>query len=468
MLINLLILAFVLIGIITIAKRRELIQICALLFFIAQLGFAAWVIINRSQTTLQYFTFDVTGITFYVLMSLVGMLTIISSITYLDNESIRQHKIYFTSLIALSLSLTGLYFANNIAVGWIFLEATTIATAGLTYHRRTPRALEATWKYIFVSSVGIAIAYLGILLLESSMTNGSHLFYNDIMQNISGANIIYGKIAFLLILVGYSAKLEIFPLFTVGIDANHATPSPASAFLSSALVGGGVISLLRLYHAIEPNVELFSWVKNVLMITAILSLVVSAVYLGRTNNYKRLLAYSTVENSSIVLLGLAISGIGVWAAVLHALSHFIIKPMAFIQLSTIGKIYGTYKVGKIGNYFKVDPIGALALMLVLIALIAVPPSILFQSEFIILSELTQKPLAFIIVALSIITIIYWLVSKILPILYKSVDISKTNKKAKNNAISIIVIMLTLTTLILGIYLAPELQELVSIISQHSR
>lgn len=466
--INLLILAFVLIGIITIAKRRELIQICALLFFIAQLGFAAWVIIYKSQTVMQYFTLDVTGITFYVLMAVVGLLTIFSSITYLDNESIRQHKIYFISMIILSVSLTGVYFANNIAVGWIFLEATTLATAGLTYHRRTPRALEATWKYIFVSSVGIAIAYLGILLLESSMTTGSNLFYNDIMQNISDANLIYAKIAFLLILVGYSAKLEIFPLFTVGIDANHAAPAPASAFLSSALVGGGVVSLLRFYHAIEPNVELFSWVKNVLLVTAILSLVVSAVYLGRTNNYKRLLAYSTVENSSIVLLGLAISGVGVWAAVLHAMAHFLIKSMAFIQLSTIGKIYGNYKIGKIGNYFKVDPIGAMAMMLILIALIAVPPSILFQSEFIIFSELTAKPLAFIIVALSIITIIYWLLSKILPILYKPVDISNVNAKAKNNALSITVIILTLATLMLGIYLAPELQKLVSIISQHSR
>ncbi len=468
MLINLLILALVLIGLITIAKRRELIQISAFLFFVAQLGFAGWAVVNRSQTFLEYFTLDTLGITFYILMAVIGLITTISSIPYLDGESVRQHKIYFIALITLNLALTGLYFANNIAVGWIFLEATTIATAGLTYHRRTPRALEATWKYIFVSSVGIAIAYLGILLLESSMNSGSHLFYNDIAQNIAGANLIYGKIAFLLIFVGYSAKLEVFPLFTVGIDANHAAPSPAAAFISSALVGGGVISLLRLYFSVEPNVELFSWVKNILMITALFSIVVTAVYMGRTRNYKRLLAYSTVENSSIILLGLAISGIGVWAAVLHAMSHFLIKGLAFMQLSTIGKMYGNYRVGHIGNYFKVDPLGAFALVLVLITLVAMPPSIFFQSEFIIFSNLTKHPIAFIIVAISIITIIYWLLSKFLPILYKPVDTTNVNKKAKNNTLSIVVILITLTTLTLGVYLAPQLQELVSNISQFQR
>ena len=65
----------------------------------------------------------------------------------------------------LTTAIAGAYFASNLAVTWIFLEATTLCSAGIVYHRRTAQALEAAWKYVFVCSTGIAMAYLGILLL---------------------------------------------------------------------------------------------------------------------------------------------------------------------------------------------------------------------------------------------------------------------------------------------------------------
>src|SRR5574344_1251970 len=131
-------------------------------------------------------------------------------------------------------AIAGVYFAENVAVTWIFLEATTLCSAGIIYHRRTAQTLEATWKYIFVCSTGIAMAYLGILLL-GSVTRGS-LAYADMAGVVNDGNQLYLKVAFLLILTGYSCKMEVFPLYTAGVDANFAAPSPASAFISTALV----------------------------------------------------------------------------------------------------------------------------------------------------------------------------------------------------------------------------------------
>lgn len=467
MLITLLIIAIIVIGFISIAKKRELIQISAIIFFVAQISFVVWAVINRNQQQMLYFNLDTLGLTYFILMALMGILTAWSSFTYLDDESVRQCKIYFASLIMLDVSLAGVYFANNITVGWIFLEATTIAAAGLTYNRRTQRALEATWKYIFVSSVGIAIAYLGILLISSTTASQeSSLNYAVLSQTVANANPIYLKIAFLLILVGYSTKLEIFPLFTVGVDANHAAPAPSSAFISSALVGGGFVSIFRLYRVMQNNAEVIAWIENLMLLVGLVSLIVAAVYMGRTANYKRLLAYSTVENSAIICLGLGVGGAGIWAAVLHSLAHTLIKGCAFLQMATIGKIYRKYKIGYIGNYFKVDKMGSFVMFLVFLGLIALPPSVLFRSEFIIFKELVTGNLwwVFVIMALTLIAVLYWMAMKILPIFYKQVDMSKINCGAVNTPLSIVLAFILLITVVCGIFIAPQIGELITVIS----
>lgn len=454
------------IGFISIAKKRELIQICSIIFFVIQINFVAWALLHQGQQ-LSYFNLDPLGLTYFVLMSVMGLLTAWASFGYLDSENVRQCKIYFAALILLDVSLVGVYFANNITVSWIFLEATTIAAAGLTYNRRTQRALEATWKYIFVSSVGIAIAYLGILLISSTTPNEAHsLSYDALSRSIAIADPLLVKIAFVLILVGYSTKLEIFPLFTVGVDANHAAPAPTSAFISSALVGGGFIAIFRLYKVVQNNIVVIDWIENLLLLTGILSLIVAVVYMGRTSNYKRLLAYSTVENSAIICLGLGVGGMGVWAAVLHSIFHTIIKGCAFLQLSIIGKIYHKYKIGYIGSYYKVDKAGSFVIMGIFLSLIALPPSILFRSEFFILKIMIDNNMwwLFAICALALLAAMYWICMKFLPILYKPVDISKINYGAVNTALSIILGFVILTTLACGVFIAPQIRDLINIIA----
>lgn len=475
MLINLLIISLVTVLFVVLSGRRVYVQFFAQLFFLVQVAFATWAVLNRETTTLTYFTFDTLGVTYYVLMTLVGWLCCWQSSRYLDRESLRECKIYLVSLIVLNLALTGVYFANNITVTWIFLEATTLAAAGLTYHRRTMRSLEATWKYIFISSVGIAVAYLGILLLstvtspELSGEAGqvADFSYAGLTQAIaSGAgNTLYIKLAFLFILVGYSSKLEIFPFCTVGVDANHSAPTPASAFISSALVGGGFVALLRVYKTMQGNALLAEWVGHVLLLVGGLSLLMAAVYLGRTRNLKRLASYSTVENSGLMALGLGIGGIGVWAAVLHSLAHTLIKGSFLLQISVVGKMYGSYKAARNGGYFRADPLGALVLVCCMFALIAMPPSVLFRTEYLILTGMLSEGLwwLFIPVALLLVAVIYWLCAKILPLLSRPADLSKINREARNPLLSAMLLLLVLLTFAAGVWQAPELVGLIDTI-----
>lgn len=461
MLINLFIISLVTVLFVVLSRRRVYVQFFAQLFFLVQVAFATWAVLNRGTTSLTYFTFDTLGVTYYVLMVLVGSLCCWQSSRYLDRESLRECKIYLISLIALNLALTGVYFANNITVTWIFLEATTLAAAGLTYHRRTMRSLEATWKYIFVSSVGIAVAYLGILLLS---TAGPDFSYEGLRRAIAAGegNALYVRLAFIFIVVGYSSKLEIFPFCTVGVDANHSAPTPASAFLSSALVGGGFVAVFRVWRMMQGAEGLALWCGHVLLLLGGLSLLMSAVYLGRTRNLKRLASYSTVENSGLVALGLGIGGIGAWAAVLHSLAHTLIKGSFLLQISVVGKMYGGYKAARNGGYFRADPLGALVLACCMIALIAMPPSVLFRTEYLVLTGMLAEGLwwLFIPVALLLVAVIYWLCAKLLPLLSRPADLSKINTAARNPLLSSVLLAVILLTFAAGVWQAPELINLI--------
>lgn len=467
MIILLLILSTLSIGGVILCNSRQTLRLVWSCYFLVQCGIAVSLTGLIGQTELWFFTYDTLGVTYFVMMSILGLLCAWRSWRYLDSESLRHLKIYNGSLIALSVALAGVYLSNNLTVTWIFLEATTIATAGLIYHRRTVRSLEATWKYIFVSSVGIAIAYLGILMLSTvcSAHEEANLSYEYLRSAVAGGNVLYLKLAFLFILTGYTTKMELFPLFTVGIDANHAAPSPASSFISTAMVGGGFVALFRVYGVMSGNGEAFVWVRHVLLVVGLLSLLVAAVYMGRTTNYKRLFAYSTVENSALAVLGLGIGGVGIFAAVLHSLAHTVIKGVLFLQLSVVGKIYNTYKIGKVGDYFAIDRVGSLVLVFGFVGLVAMPPSLLFRSEFLMLTSLVASPARWLVIpiAFALLAILYWLCAKVLPIFYKPMDRHHIRASERDPILSWVMLACMLIVFSCGVVQIKPLSDMISTI-----
>ena len=351
---------------------------------------------------------------------MISAVALVQSNFYLDRETLRQFKLYNISLMLLCVSATGVYFANNIAVTWIFLEATTLCTAGLVYHRRNTRSLEATWKYIFICSLGIAVAYLGILLL-STVTAGGELSYANLARTVASGNPLYLKIAFLFILVGYSCKMEVFPLYTIGVDANFAAPAPASAVISTVLVNAGFVSFFRVYRVAAAS-PVYEWFSHVLILAGLISLLIAGVYLRRTNNYKRFLAYSTVECMGLSVVGLGVGGIGIFAALLQVIAHALIKSGMFVQMAQVGKVYGTYRMNRIGGYIGVNRTGAVALLLGGMSLLAFPPSVLFVSEMMILRQVIESGRWWLLVLLALLLcfVMFSFCSRILKLCYKPV------------------------------------------------
>lgn len=369
------------------AHGKRTIALLGALFYAVQFAAAGMLLFGgmADATSLAFFTFDAPGMLFYTLLTVVGAFVFLHSKAYLKENSMKEYRMYFGLLMLLETAITGVYFSNNIAVTWIFLEATTLCAAGIIYHRRTAQTLEATWKYIFVCSTGIAMAYLGILLLCSLAGEGS-LGYDSLAVRIASGNPLYLKTAFLLILCGYSCKMEIFPLYTIGVDANFAAPSPASAMISTGLVNAGFLAIYRIYRIMAAT-EVFGWVRSVMVIVGVLSLVIGALFLRRTNNYKRFLSYSTVENMGIAAIGLGAGGIGIWAALFHVTCHTLVKSSLFLQMAVVRQVYDGYRINRIGDYININKVGAVGFIVGTTVLLAFPPSPLFVSELLILKQI---------------------------------------------------------------------------------
>ena len=408
---------------------------------------------------LSIFRADSLAVLFHALLTIVLGFTLLHSSSYLKAENVTtgSYRAYYTLLMLLAVAIVCVYYSDNVAMTWVFLEATTICSAGIIYHREFEQSLEATWKYIFVCSTGIAMAYLGILLLSTVAHHGA-LDYSALKEVIAEGNPLYLKVAFLLIVVGYSCKMEIFPFYTVGIDANYAAPAPASAFISTALVNAGFLSIMRIY-SLYATTEVFEWARHVLLLIGILSLAVGAMFLRRSNNYKRFLSYSTVENMGIVAIGMGIGGAALWAAVFHVISHTFVKSSMFYQVGIIRHIYDSYSINRIGNYMSINRVGAIGFIIGTLVLLAFPPSPLFISEVMIFSEIVSVGSWWLLVAMLILmcVVIYAIWSRTLRLGYHT-NQDELHLSAVNRRLSYSAAILLLVAIVLGLWQPDFLTE----------
>jgi hydrogenase-4 component F len=409
--------AFVIGGLIYIETEQKKIFNLSFMFLIAQALFLIYTILNKDLTEAGIFKYDSLGILFFGTLVIISFAVLYHSKKYLDKEDAKHIGLYNIAFVSLCASITGAYFSNNVTVTWVLIEATTLGSALLIYHRRTERALEAAWKYVFVCSIGILIAYLGILFLSTVLKDHhGNMSFGSLTEAIPMANPLYLKLAFVLVLTGYSCKMEYFPLYPIGIDANHVTPTPVSAFFSTAMVNLGFVSIFRIYKLLFST-PVLPWAQNVMFVAGFISLVVAAVYIAQVEHCKRLFAYSTVENMGIALLILSTGEMGAFYAVFHVLMHSFVKSTAFMRLSVIGKTYGSYKLENLGGYRRISPKGSLVLILCLLGLTAIPPSALFISEIYVFSALSKNMITLILLIPIICIILYFLCNKLLRIVF---------------------------------------------------
>lgn len=364
--------------------NRSFTRTLALLFAALMIFLTAHAWMNIGKTELGWFTFDAAAVLLLSVLALLALPTIIHGFIYTAGDNLKKINIYHSGLIALMTFMAGAYLANTMTILWIFVEATTLAVAGLIFHDRTEIALEATWKYVFICSTGIALAYLGILFLGLIYGGGSapNLTFSSFGQAISNANPLYLKIAFIFVVVGFSTKMGLFPMHTVTIDAHSVAPPPVSALISTTLMNVGFLAIYRIY-TLFSNTSILPFMNSVLILTGMLSLLISAGYMLKAKHIKRLLAYSSLENMGLVAIALGLGGYGHYAALLLLVLHSLAKSSLFYQMGQFSRVMHTFKLDDTGRYIHLYPAGAMVLLTGMICILAIPPSGSFIPELMI-------------------------------------------------------------------------------------
>ncbi len=213
------------------------------------------------------------------------------------------------------------------------VETTTLASAPLIYFHRHQRSLEATWKYLMICSVGIALALMGNILLSISMvgsdTRGGTMLLADLLAAAPGMQPFWLKAAFIFLLVGYGTKMGLAPMHNWLPDAHSESPSLVSALLSGALLNCAFLGILRA-HQICTAAGIADFSSDLLVFFGLLSMVMAAIFIVGQGDYKRLLAYSSVEHMGILALGVGIGGGAAFGAMFHAVNHSLTKAGLFL------------------------------------------------------------------------------------------------------------------------------------------
>ena len=237
------------------------------------------------------------------------------------------------------------------------------------------------------------------------------LSFDSLIKNATKLNIYWLRLSFIFIFTGLTVKLGLVPMYTAGIDAKDEAPAPAGALFSTALANVGFIGIFRVYTIIS-HTPIQGWANFILIISALLSVFVAAVYMIKVKNIKRLFAYSGIEHMGIVMLGIAAGGIGYYAAILHIVLHSFVKSSLFFQFNQVYRIFQSKNIYKTGDYFKYNTVGAVVLLLGFICISAMPPSGLFVSEFLILRSLFEaKHIVVLFVLIILLTFIIWAFGK---------------------------------------------------------
>ena len=334
---------------------------------------------------LDYFSFDSIGLLFFSIMTLVFLSISFYSLFYFEEHKLSpvQEAVYIVEILLFVAAMTGVLLATHLALLWVFVEATTLTSALLIYFEKKKSSLEAAWKYVYICSIGIALAFVGIIILSMGSRSFDSLFFKDLYSNASRINPFWLKASFAFIFVGLGTKIGVAPLHAWLPDAHSEAPSPVSALLSGTLLNSAFLGLLRFQEIfIRANLESFS--NFFFLLTGFLSIMVSAVFMLRLKNYKRMLAYSSIENMGILFIGITLGPVGIFAVMLHALSHSLAKTSLFLTSGNILHVFKSKKITEVKAILKKDSLTGWFWIISIFVIIGIPPSPVFLSKFLII------------------------------------------------------------------------------------
>jgi hydrogenase-4 component F len=386
------------------ALRRTLLIMTAVVHF--AMTAASWV--KRPAPALGgWLAVDAGGLIFLSITSLLFLTSALYAIGYLKREPHGERKdfeegVLFTNapeavftgcLLFFLATMTLVTISQHFGLLWVAVEATTLASAPLIYFHRHDRSLEATWKYLLLCSVGIALALLGNFFLtvaaSTPKTGPLPLVVADLIAQAGNLNVPWLKAAFILLLIGYGTKMGLAPMHTWLPDAHSESPSLVSVLLSGALLNCAFLGVLRIQQVCSAA-GLGPFGRDAFVAFGLVSMAVAAIFIVAQTDFKRMLAYSSVEHMGILALGVGLGGDGIFGAVFHAVNHSLTKGMLFLVAGNLLTVYATKSTTRVRGVLRIMPASGILWIAGFLSITGTPPFGTFVSEFIILKAAFDK------------------------------------------------------------------------------
>jgi hydrogenase-4 component F len=297
----------------------------------------------------------------------------------------RYARRFWAGLNLFAWSMLAAPLMGNLALLWVAIEVTTIISALLVALEGTDGAAEAAWKYVLLASAGLAIALLGTIFAYyagSRVLGPSYnLAFGPLLVVAHHLPHTAVRLAFALAVLGYGTKVGLFPVHTWLPDAHSEAPTPVSALLSGSLLAVSFYAILRFYQiaqaALGPRFP-----RDVLLVFGVASLLLAALYLLDQRDYKRLLAYSSVEHMGILAIGVSFGApVALAGVLLHVLAHATAKGNAFMGAGVLVRKFATKQISSVTGGLDLLPWSGPLFLAAILALSAMPPFGIFRSEF---------------------------------------------------------------------------------------
>ena len=420
------------------------------------------------ETSQPYFAVDNTNLIFLIVLSLVFLMVAFYNNGYVKTFEYPDRRIrnYSMMILIFVLAMTGTILSTDLGIAWVLVEATTLSSAYLIYFNKTKHSIEAAWKYVFICSIGIALAFVGIILLNISTGSVNTLNFAHLYRCASSFDHNWLTLAFVFMLFGFGAKMGLAPIHFWLPDAHSEAPSPISALLSATLLNSAFLLIVRAFK-IMTLADCTGYARFMLFIMGFISLFVTAVFVYHIRNYKRMLAYSSIENMGILAIGTALGGFAYYAVILHLIGHSLAKASFFLTSGNVLELYGTKRIKSVSGLMKADGKTAWLWILSFLAICAFPTSVLFISEFIMIKTMILQGhyLLCVLFVLLLTIVLYGIGKVVLKMAFGDLSSDKEklvneNKSKVSRVMYIPQFIMLIIVFTLGVYIPPFLNNII--------
>jgi len=406
-----------------------------------------------------FLVLDPLGLILLSIISFLFLSVAVFMLGYFKHEQ-RNNRTFSACLLFLLATMSLVSVSYHFGLLWIAIEASTLFSAPLICFHRNQQSLQATWRYLMICSVGIALALMGTFFLAIAAHDVGTLLLPAILKGAPSLSVNWLKLAIIFFIVGYGCKMGLAPTHSWKPEAYGQATGMVGVIMAGTLTQCSFLALLRIAQICHKT-GLMEFYSSILCVSGVLSLLVPALFILGEKNIKRAFAYSSIEHMGILVLGLSLGSVGLFGALFHMINNALAKVVMFLTAGSVAQKYGSARSDEVKGVIHIYPQTGVFLIAALLAGTGIFPFATFHSELLILNAAIRTGHYFLVaVCIACLGVIFIGISKIiLKVIYgrpKEPLLAKKENVYMNSAILMAFVLL----IGLGVWMPQPLERLI--------